>query len=626
MFGQSIDESKFDCMIHGDIHNDQVIGKFVSVGNPIQHDMSSQSQGTAVILDTDTKMWRRIKIDPDHKRFLRMNYVDVKELEGFSEDNLTYRIYKPKSITSKGGVKVELPGWSEVDELVTKITEDLKLRDIHDEVKSKCIEYSEVDFNFQLKSLEIKGFRSVVDFKITFDGNDRVALFGKNGSGKSSIIKALKAVFENSRGITAEQSDLCQGMLIRMTLLHQDKLYTIWKGSSWGVEVDGKPLNYNNKTSFDSDLLQLLPFLRYTDLFFITSDVQNLSSRFTPDRRIELLSRFYRLDRIDAYCKTASVLKTEVENGTKEVRDELNKRLGSLENTERRLSELSEMKDKCRQDFVTQLSEYNDLIEKDKAYTAWKAQYDKLSALSSQAKSTLDLYKNRLGLNLESTNSIIDQLNEKKLKVETAIKTAKDRSDKLISLISLRSELIEKGRKASEELKSLDAGLCPTCGSTVTQEKNDILKKGYQDQLDDARTKFNNTKEEYESYSEEELVPNYFKALVHKLDNSLTELKEEILMMNNKITQYNLAKEDYDAELNKYNDLKDKETSYGMTKPEQVQLPIDIQDKIFTATSELNKYDDYVRESTRRDELNRDISELKSDLQDLVDQAARYQE
>ena len=32
LFGQDIDESKFDLMIHGDIHNDQVIGKFVSVG------------------------------------------------------------------------------------------------------------------------------------------------------------------------------------------------------------------------------------------------------------------------------------------------------------------------------------------------------------------------------------------------------------------------------------------------------------------------------------------------------------------------------------------------------------------------------------------------------------------
>ena len=42
-FGQEIDEDKFDLMIHGDIHNDQVLGKFVSIGNPIQHDMSSQA-------------------------------------------------------------------------------------------------------------------------------------------------------------------------------------------------------------------------------------------------------------------------------------------------------------------------------------------------------------------------------------------------------------------------------------------------------------------------------------------------------------------------------------------------------------------------------------------------------
>ena len=232
-------------MIHGDIHNDQVIDQFISVGNPIQHDFSSQAEGTVIILDTETLEWSHIQVDEGHSRFLRMSYTDDPAKEGFSSP-LQYYLYKP-NIQNAISEEVESDyEWKDISELINKVVESHGLGKIHDEVNLESV-IQPIDYNFQLIKLKIHGFRSVVDFELQFKPNERIVFLGKNGSGKSSILTALRGVFDKSRYLNAEQSDLCEGMSIQVTFMYQNKLVTLNKGDEFSLYIDGVEQLYNNK-------------------------------------------------------------------------------------------------------------------------------------------------------------------------------------------------------------------------------------------------------------------------------------------------------------------------------------------------------------------------------------------
>jgi hypothetical protein len=82
--------------------------------------MSSQAQGTGIILDDETGEWTRIKIDPNHEKFLRIYYTSDKDKGGF-DGPLTYNIYKPVTVTNSEGLKVEIPEWEDISQLMDNI-------------------------------------------------------------------------------------------------------------------------------------------------------------------------------------------------------------------------------------------------------------------------------------------------------------------------------------------------------------------------------------------------------------------------------------------------------------------------------------------------------------------------
>lgn len=326
LFGQDIDDSKFDIMIHGDIHNRQEIGKFISVGNPIPIDFNSLCDDADVLIfDTESLKWSRVLVDPDHTRFLQMHYTENKAEEGF-HGPLEYKVYKPRiNFTDEESSQEKSVTWNDIDQLIRRLCEEDKILYVHDKVESNCVPYSEIDFNFQLKKFHIHGYRSIVDMIIDFNKGDRIVLLGDNGSGKSSIIRSMKGVFEKNSYLKNEQSDLCEDQLLELSLVYQNKLYEITKGNTCMLVIDGQEEQYSSKLEFEKILKEKLPFIEYLDLLFITSNVLNLG-QFTSNRRIDLISKFYRLDRINAYWKTAIDLYYEVEgrlNEEKRQRDEI---------------------------------------------------------------------------------------------------------------------------------------------------------------------------------------------------------------------------------------------------------------------------------------------------------------
>lgn len=629
LFGQDIDESKFKTMIHGDIHNDQVIGKFVSIGNPIQHDMSSQAQGTGIILDDETGEWTRIKIDPNHEKFLRIYYTSDKDKGGF-DGPLTYNIYKPVTVTNSEGLKVEIPEWEDISQLMDNIIHLNNLDDIHSEVQSKCVPYSETDFNFNLKYFRVKGFRSLTNFEIEFGDHDRIVLLGKNGSGKSSVIKALLNTFINNRFINNEKSFFTDSIELELGLFYQNKLYEIRRGNNWGMKIDLVEQNYNNKTEFSEDVINQLPFLKYADLFFITSNVVNLSSQFTPDRRVELISKFFRLDRVDAYAVTV-----------RNIIDELNKELGQVSQdlTSQKgiqsfvCDKLSQYREKGvdkynKKELEDELSSYVQLKNNNQAY---KDYIEKLNRVKYQLGQ-----KNSLKESL--SKYIIPEIEQVKSRREELGKQVKSVNDKKSELntqwrkYNELSTLIQQQLKSANDLKkTIDSlsqkGECPTCGSLVSKDKSSELISKYQVQLDEIKKSY------MKSYTEITPLTHmkggqvhklYYSDTIKKLDEAVEPLRIEFDDLGTKINLYEGALPQYESTCSEITKLESDIKTFEAAPVKEVTLPDNLPLLEKECNDKLYEYKMYTDSLNDLLEADKKVEELEKRKEDLTSRIVRY--
>jgi len=623
LFGQDIDESKFDIMFHGDIHNDQEIGKFISISNPIQHDMNSISDGSVIILDTDTGDWRRVKVDPDHSRFLRLHYVTEPHLQGF-QDDLNYNIYKPNKVVTAKGASADLPQWKDIETLIRNIIKEEDFESIHSEVSAKCVNYSEIDFDFQLIEVRIRGYRSLVEFHATFEPNDLVVLLGKNGSGKSSILNGIRAIWDRSSHIKNERSEFCNWVDITITLSYQNKIYEITKGDDVLFKIDGETQSRNTKPELEAYMRECLPFMNYVDLLFITSNVNNLAVQFTPDRRIELISKFYRLDRIDAYSQTGGKLREEVIQKILPIRDKLMEVKGSLDTIETRLMELDDYKDLDELSLKNEYEELINLRESKIKYDNWLQEIEKAKSSINQQKSTLDLYKSKLEVNVDELKdnliSVERQINDNKAKIEDLLQ--KDR--RLFSLKEKESIIKQKGIDMGNYVETLKEGKCEVCGSRLADGDAHSLIESKTKILEHYRSEYLDILKELEEFSDEEKSLGYFKKNKLIIENANSELSHARDFIKGKIDQYVIAKEAYNIELDRLKNYEDKLESILSQRLEEVILPPDLNDRLSDLISKITKIQMYHAELEKKKEKSIEYDKLDKEIKELNDLSQKY--
>lgn len=535
LFGQEIDDSKFDLMIHGDIHNSQVIGKFVSICNPIQKDMSSEASGSMIIYDTKQKDWERIKVDEPHQKYLRIEYTRNPEEEGFASPIL-YKIFKPVDVNASGeAFEVPIPEWSEINELIDGCVNRLNLKDIHEEILAKCNSYQEIDFNFQLKYIDIQNYRSVDHLRLDFEGNDIILLLGENGAGKSTILTALAELFRYDTHLNDNRSDFAQDdeqLQLEFGLFYQNKMFVIKKGAKWGLEIDGVEQGFPSKPQFENKLPEYLPFLNYSDVFFISSSVSNLSGRYTPERRSELLSKFFKFDKVLAYSQTAIDLRnaTSIEFGN------LEKAKASLENV---MSFLKEKLDKCEQ--FTEQDSIN-CTEEISCLRLKKEKYEKYSSWSksdTELKIKIETFKSQLSklipdplTEVSNPDSVISQLEEWITTKTEALEKLKEEYKTLMNLRKEFEGVISERNQLEQQRVKLEQNVCPTCGEPLKTEKHKELYKKYKDRKEIVDFNYENTKKKYESLIplNEDGTENkmYYQFNIDKLTHELQPLKKEL--------------------------------------------------------------------------------------------------
>lgn len=455
---QELDESKFDLAICGDIHKPAQNGKFVSIGVPQRCKMSDSEYSTGIVLDPKNKSWKWVNLNPNDN-LMKFKYTDIREDEGWDPNTGTWNVYKPNNQSISGGVKdIKIPAWEEIGHLTDSIIIANNLQLVHSEVLQNLrdIDSKEVDFNFVITRFYCKNWRSIDEIELFFGDLDKVLITGENGSGKSSLLSAIKYAFlENPH-----PKDLIQfgtkECWTEVEFLYQGSQYKIQRGSKkYGFWINGEPQKYNGKKDFEKDMHDRFPFIDYMDVYFFDSDHPKLIGDITPERKSEIISRFYKMDRIDAYNEQARILLEQYSRQGNVWREEMNKTQELLSYVEGKLQ------------LMTLPTLSVEELKKKKAYG--KMMQEKWITYNRYVTTTANLQAQK--------QSIQEQLEE----VNTKLQSSGDISsvDRIIESIQesinwiternrLLTEIKTEGRRVYFERQDLDKKkICPSCGQAI---------------------------------------------------------------------------------------------------------------------------------------------------------------
>lgn len=308
---QKLDESKFDLAICGDIHKAAAAGKYVSIGIPQRCKMGDSENQTGIVFDCQTKAYKWTNLNP-RNNLMQFQYTVEREKEGWDSNTGVWSVYKPATLGLGLDQKdVKVPAWEEIDNLINGIIVANNLQKVHGEVLQnlKDVDAKEVDFNFTLTRFYCKNWRSIDEVELFFNAGDRILITGQNGSGKSSLLSAIKYAFLDNRSIKDFIQFGSKECLAEVEFIYQGIRYKIQRGSKkYGFWIAGELQKYNNKAEFEKDMHIRFPFIDYMDVYFFDSDHHKLIGGISPERKSEIISKFFKMDKIDAFNEQAELL------------------------------------------------------------------------------------------------------------------------------------------------------------------------------------------------------------------------------------------------------------------------------------------------------------------------------
>ena len=627
---QTLDESKFNLAICGDIHKPGQVGKYVSIGIPQRCKMSDGEDLTGVIYDCITKEWKWVNLDP-HGATMRFQYTPTREEEGWHNDIGTWKIYKPENLGIKdNAVKdIKVPAWQEVENLITGIILSNGLGEVHGEVLKniKDISSKEVDFDFILTRFYCKNWRSIDEVELFFDQGDKILITGKNGAGKSSLLSALRYAFEENRFIKDFIQLGTKDCLTEVDFLYQGSHYRIQRGSkSYGFWINGEPQKYNNKRLFEEDMHQRFPFIDYMDVYFFDSDHHKLIGDITPERKSEIISKFFKLDKIDAYNEEAEILLDIFNKNSWKWKEEINKSTEVLGFIEGKLN-LIQLPGTSKAELESLKREGLELQKKERLWNDWC------------------IFSNSTSIRIEGVKDSIKTLeddiskSETEQKINETIKSLEDIRDNYstelgaLGSIGLRFDstkreldlVNQEGSKLYIEWENLGkTKVCPCCGQEI---KNTESIEKHKAELE---TKLTGLKEKQgqlisilESLNTERLEE----------DKKRSELKQNIEKINSEIsvcmTKRNILQKkikDLQGSKDLLLNLENQLSSYII--PEEIKLPDNFMEQMGNIEAGImtwNTFESLLRDKAQaeqsiqkcQDELNK-ISTITEDLQRYI--------
>ena len=607
---QDLDQTKFNLAICGDIHRAASIGKFVSIGIPQRCKMSDSDKQTGVIYDCVTKQYKWVDLNPSNN-LMKFQYSTDQDKEGWDSNSGIWTVYKPNNhtISSDGTVDIVVPAWQEVDNLIKYIIDANNLQRIHGEVLKSIsdIDSKEVDFNFIITRFYCKNWRSIEEAEIYFNNRDKILITGDNGSGKSSLLSALKYAFiENPhyKDFVQFGSKEC---VTEVEFVYQGNNYKIQRGSKkYGFWINGVQQKFNSKLDFQKLMHQKFPFIDYMDVYFFDSDHHKLIGGIAPERKSEIVSKVFKMDKIDAFNEQACVLLDSLQKNTYSWKSKIDGLSGELKFINEKLSllvvpSISEQELRSKREAGKQLQEkwitYNNFL----VYTA---------NLQAQKKSLED---NIINLKLEAKSFRPIQT------IDNEIQWYKGLISQVMAKSRQLNDIKSQGNRAFKELQSLKGTkICPSCGqeikNTAEIEQHKVELGNLIDQL---------KKQQSQVYADFATLGFNRAQVDTELDKIIEGYNREVAVrMTEKQSQqnnlFNLQKEE-----NSLANVIGKINSVGNV-PEKVELPEGFLDElrnIETSLSIWREYNSLIQSKiTREAEIKKceaEIMKIQSDSQEL---------
>lgn len=451
---QALDESKFDLAICGDIHKPVAKGKYVSIGIPQKCKMGDSDYTTGVILDCTSREWRWVDLNP-HNNLMKFEYTEIPEEEGWNKDTMVWKVYKPINLI--GSQDPTAPDdWVNINQLIEGMIGSLGLGAIHSEVLKDCRDSGEVDFRFQLTRFYCKNWRSIEECEILFTSGDRFQITGQNGSGKSSLLTALKYAFLENRSIKDFIQFGEKECLTEIEFVYQGINYKIQRGSKkYGFWIDGVPQKYTTKSVFEKDMHQRFPFIDYSDVYIFDSDHHKFIGGISPERKSEITCKLLGITSIDSYNDTAQKIYVQK---TKETSDWQGKRSEQERLKNFILNKLSLLT--LPTDPLETLVSYRQQgLELQKDWVTWNNYMTNTANLQATKKNILE--------NIERCKQEVGGFRDRRKIQEEVSK----RQEFLSSITNAYQSLVsinQEGSRLVEERRSLEEQkVCRVCGQTI---------------------------------------------------------------------------------------------------------------------------------------------------------------
>lgn len=612
---QTLDENKFDLAICGDIHKPASIGKYVSIGVPQRCKMSDSDIASAIVYDCPSKQYKWVNLNPSNN-LMMFNYTNVRDQEGWDQTKGIWNVYKPDNLSITGGLRdIKVPAWAEIDNLINGIINENGLTEIHNQVihSIKDIDSKEVDFNFVITRFYCKNWRSIDEAELYFSDLDRVLITGENGAGKSSLLSAIKYAFLENRSIKDFLQFGAKDCVTEVEFLYQGSNFKIQRGFQgrggfskfW---IDGEEQKYNNKTDLDEDIHNRFPFVDYMDIYFFDSDHHKLIGNITSERKSEIISKFFKMDKIDAFHEQAQYILEQTQRTTEKWR----------ENIEKNAELLKYINDKLAILVLPQMNEQQLLENKNRGIEMQKAWQVYNSYMTTTAQ--LQARKNMLEEQINNLSSQCTSFRKKSV-IEDEIKDYRGRVDWLQStwnsLVSVKTE----GKQLYLEWQNLGTSkVCPKCGQPI---KNTEQFEHHKEELESRIHELMRQQSLiYESFSNvgltKEAVDYGIASTVSEYNNRVAQLMTELNEQGRVSVEIDNLKVQLDIV---YQDI----SNLGPIPP-QVSLPEGFMEQMGRIENDLSVWNQYKSLTQDQYNANANIQSSQAELQKVADGVAGLQE
>ena len=583
---QVLDESKFDLAICGDIHRAAQKGKYVSIGIPQRCKMGDSEDCSGVILDCTNKQFKWVNLNP-HDNLMKFTYTNQRDQEGW--DGSTWKVYKPDSFVTTGNSgtqEIQIPAWTEINNLINNIISGYHLDHIHGQVLQtvKNMDSKEVDFNFVITRFHCKNWRSIEEVELFLGDGDKILITGENGAGKSSLLSAIRYAFLENRNIKEYIQFGANECMTEVEFLYQGNSYVIQRGckvkgkSGAGYTkfwINGEEQKTNNKSDLDADLHVRFPFIDYMDIYFFDSNHPKLIGCITPERKSEIVSKFYKMDKIDTYNEGANIILESMQGGAQKWQEELEKNQGLLKYIEDKLKVI-QLPERDLQTLIGMKQEGIRMQEAWSLYNQYMTRTANLQAQKSVSENRIESLKVQIESlrNPEVINKEIEEINQ--------------RVQYINSLLHSLSEIKAEGKRVYLERQGLDkTKFCSVCGQPISpgqhlEQHKAELDKRIQELL----------RKQAEIYAQFEAEKITKESANNMCGVELANLNKEIALRISEKNNTQRLKTEFKNEENTLINIKNQLGNLG-TPPPQVTLPEGFMEEMGKIESEIGVWNQY---------------------------------